>query len=92
MPVHSHEENEFPRLPVRQQRQGPLPYSLGKRAFYGITWTVWTLLLFIGGISAMTAGSVAPALLMPLLGFLTATYAWRIWTWQAKRLWFLIIF
>jgi hypothetical protein len=92
MPVNNYGEDDLPRLPVQQTRQGPLPYSQGKRAFYGITWAVWTVLLVIGAISAMSAGSAGMGLLMLGLGALTALYDWRIWTWQARHLWFLIIF
>jgi hypothetical protein len=90
MPVDNH--GEFPRLPVRQARQGPLPYSQGKRAFYGILWAFWTAVLLIAGISAVAASSAGIGLLMLVLGIVTAAYDWRIWTWQAKHLWFLIIF
>jgi hypothetical protein len=92
MPVDNYGETDFPRLPVQQKRQGPLPYSQGKRAFYGIMWAIWTVLLFIGAFSAISAASVGTGLLMLAVGFVAAIYDWRIWSWQAKHLWFLIIF
>jgi hypothetical protein len=83
---------DLPRIPVRQTRQGPLPYSQGKRACYGIMWAFWTVVLAVIGISAVAAGSFGRGLLALVLGFAAAAYDWRIWTWQAKHLWFLIIF
>jgi hypothetical protein len=92
MPANNYGDDDFPRIPVKQHHQGPRPYTEGKRALYGTLWAVWTVILLIGGISAMTAGSVGTGLLILLLGLLAATYDWRIWTWQATHLWFLIIF
>jgi hypothetical protein len=92
MPVDNYGGDDFPRLPVNQSRTSrPQPYSEGKRAFYGITWAFWTVVLFIGAFSAMAAGSVGTGLLILLLGCLAGTYDWRIWTWQARHLWFLLI-
>jgi hypothetical protein len=94
MPVNNYGGDDFdlPRLPVQQKRQRSLPYSQGKRAFYGTTWAIWTAILVIGGFSTMSTGSVGGGLVLLLLGFLAATYDWRIWTWQARHLWVLLIF
>ncbi|HEX5400887.1 MAG TPA: hypothetical protein VFX16_01150 [Pseudonocardiaceae bacterium] len=59
---------------------------------YGITWAVWTLLLFVGAVAAMSSDSAGTGLLLLALGCVTAVYDWRIWTWQAKHLWFVVIF
>jgi hypothetical protein len=91
MSLSGYDDNDFPRLPVQQRRTGPLPYSQGKRAFYGLMWAVWTFLLFIGGISAAVSGAVGTGLLLLSLSVLAGIYDLRIWTWQAKHLWFLII-
>ena len=68
------------------------PYSEGKRLGYGLLWTGWTLLLGIGGFSLLPHGStVLSGLIAFALAIITGRYAYRIWTWQAKRLIFFII-
>lgn len=67
-------------------------YGNGRRLFYGSLWSLYTVLLVVGGIGALAAGQVLGGLLGLLLGVLAGRYAYRIWTWQAKHLWFLIIF
>jgi hypothetical protein len=91
MPVDNYGKEEARPTRAQPQNKAPLPYSQGKRTFYGITWAIWTILLFTGGISAMSSGAVAAGLLAWILAALTAHYDWRIWSWQAKHLWFLII-
>lgn len=64
----------------------------GKRLFYGLLWTGWTLLLAIAGCSLLLRGStIFSGLLALALAVITGRYAYRIWTWQAKRLIFFII-
>ncbi len=68
------------------------PYSEGKRLFYGLLWSGWTLLLAIAGFSLLPHGStIFSGLLAFALAIITGRYAYRIWTWQAKRLIFFII-
>jgi hypothetical protein len=68
------------------------PYSEGKRFVYGLLWTGWTLLLAIAGFSLLPHGStVFSGLIAFALVIITGRYAYRIWTWQAKRLIFFII-
>ena len=68
------------------------PYTEGKRPFYGLLWTGWTLLLAIAGCSLLPHGStIFSGLLAFALAVITGRYAYRIWTWQAKRLIFFII-
>ncbi|MEU4247747.1 hypothetical protein AB0F15_10070 [Amycolatopsis sp. NPDC026612] len=68
------------------------PYSEGKRAGYGLLWSAWTVLLTIGGFVQLANGSVLSGLVGLGLAALALRYAWRIWTWQAKRLIFFIVF
>jgi hypothetical protein len=68
------------------------PYSEAKRAGYGLLWTAWTIVLTIGGFVALSNASVFPGLVGLVLAALSLRYAWRIWTWQAKRLIFFIVF
>jgi hypothetical protein len=68
------------------------PYSEGKRLCYGLLWTGWTLLLTIAGFSLLPHGStVFSGLIAFALAIITGRYAYRIWTWQARRLIFFII-
>ena len=70
----------------------PAPYGQGRRLFYGILWTGWTVLLGLGGLFALPHGSTFLGGLLALaLAVITGRYAYRIWTWQAKRLVFFII-
>ncbi|WP_329054451.1 hypothetical protein OG738_14845 [Amycolatopsis sp. NBC_01488] len=68
------------------------PYSEGRRVGYGLLWTAWTVVLAIGGFFQLGHGSVAGGLLCLALSALAGRYAWRIWTWQAKRLIFFIVY
>lgn len=66
--------------------------SQGKRLFYGLLWSCWTLLLGLGGLLALPHGNTFMGALLALgLAVLTGRYAYRIWTWQARRLIILII-
>jgi hypothetical protein len=76
----------------REESGRPAPYSEGKRLGYGLLWSGWTLLLVIAGFSLLPHGStVFSGLLAFALAIITGRYAYRIWTWQAKRLIFFII-
>jgi hypothetical protein len=68
------------------------PYSQGRRAGYGLLWTAWTVLLTIGGFVQLAHSSVLAGLISLVLAALALRYAWRIWTWQARRLIFFIVF
>jgi hypothetical protein len=68
------------------------PYSQGKRAFYGLTWTLWTIGLVAAAFGMFNASMVGSGLVMLALSGATGSYAYRIWTWQARHLWFFIIF
>jgi hypothetical protein len=77
---------------LRQEFGLATPYSEGKRLGYGLLWTGWTLLLGIAGVSLLPHGStVLSGLIAFALAIITGRYAYRIWTWQAKRLIFFII-
>jgi hypothetical protein len=81
-------------LPARRLHEFGLktPYSEGKRIGYGLLWTGWTLLLAIAGVNLLPHGStVLSGLIAFALAIITGRYAYRIWTWQAKRLIFFII-
>jgi hypothetical protein len=68
------------------------PYSEGKRWTYGLLWAGWTLLLTIAGVSLLPHGAtVFSGLIAFALAAITGRYTYRIWTWQAKRLIFLIV-
>ena len=67
------------------------PYGEGKRNGYAALWSFYTLIFVIGGFIAIGSGN--PAGLLTLgVGSLAGTYAYRIWTFQARRLWLLIFF
>ncbi|EOD65364.1 hypothetical protein [Amycolatopsis vancoresmycina] len=68
------------------------PYSQGKRAFYGLTWTFWTIALIAAAFTMFTTDLVGQGLLALAVSGATGYYAYRIWTWQARRLIFFIIF
>jgi len=75
-------------LPSRPRRW----YGNGRRIFYGSLWSFYTVLLAIVFVQLLSKGSFTSALLSAGLALLTGFYAYRIWTWQARRLWLLIIF
>lgn len=85
-------ESQTPAGPVPGPAAAVHPYSEAKRVGYGLLWTAWTLVLTIGGFVLLSNASVFPGLIGLALGALSASYAWRIWTWQAKRLIFFIVF
>ena len=67
-------------------------YGNGRRIAYGSLWVFWTVMLVVVGFSLLSNGSALYGLIALALAVLTGRYAWRIWTWQARRLIFLIIF
>ncbi|MBO0805474.1 MAG: hypothetical protein J2P25_20655 [Nocardiopsaceae bacterium] len=64
------------------------PYGLGKRLFYGITWAFWTIVALAGGILLVTSGDMV-GLLIILVGLGFGYYDYTIWTYRARRLWFI---
>jgi len=77
---------------LRQEFGLATPYSEGKRLGYGLLWTGWTLLLGIAGVSLAPHGStVFSGLIAFALAIVSGRYAYQIWTWQAKRLIFFIM-
>ena len=68
-----------------------LPYSHGKRAGYGILWATWTVFLSIAGFTGLFSGQILAGLVALMLAALAGGYDYRIWTWQARRLLFLLI-
>lgn len=86
--------NPADNLPAQAQSTPPAaahPYGHGRRAFYGLLWLAWTALGLVGGFSLLGDGKVGGGLFGLAFGALAAVYDYRIWTWQAKRLWLLII-
>jgi hypothetical protein len=67
------------------------PYGHGKRTFYGVLWAGWTVLLTVGGFVGLFGGQVLGGLFALVLAALAGRYDYRIWTWRARRLLFLII-
>lgn len=68
------------------------PYSEARRVGYGLLWTAWTVVLTIAGFFLLGNASVFGGLIALVLAVVSACYAWRIWTWQARRLIFFIVF
>jgi len=64
------------------------PYGQVRRGLYGSWWTFVAVLLVLGGF----ASSIGTGLVGLVLGALAGRYAYRIWTWQARSLWFAIFF
>jgi hypothetical protein len=67
------------------------PYSHGRRVFYGVVWAGWTALLTIAGFAALFGGQVLGGLFALAAAGAAGHYDYRIWTWRARRLLFLII-
>lgn len=67
------------------------PYSHGRRVFYGLVWAGWTALLTIAGFAALFGGQVLMGLFALAAAGAAGHYDYRIWTWRARRLLFLII-
>ncbi len=73
-------------------RPGQRRYSNGRRIFYAGLWAFYTVALVCGIFAAAAQGNAGAALLCLLLAAVTGSYAWRIWTYRARRLWLLILF
>jgi len=69
-----------------------LPYSNNKRVGYGLLWAGWTTILVVAGFSGLFGGQILAGLIALAFGALAGRYAYRIWTWRARRLLFFIIF
>lgn len=67
------------------------PYSDSKRIGYGLLWATWTVVLAIAGFGLLFGGSIFSGLLSLVLAFFAGRYDYRIWSWQAKRLLFFIV-
>jgi hypothetical protein len=83
-----------PRKPAptaRQPRRGR-GYGRFSRAIYGTVWATYTALFTIGAFAALFTGAVLAGLLGLLVAALAGRYAYRIWTWRARVLWFVIFF
>jgi hypothetical protein len=78
--------------PAPQSRAAELPYGRVRRVTYGLWWSFVATVLVLGGFAAVFGGEAGAALLVLALGALAARYAYRIWTWQARSLWFVIFF
>jgi hypothetical protein len=76
-------------IPVGTRRS--LPYSYGKRAGYGLLWAAWTAVLTIAGFTGLFGGQILGGLFALVLAALAGRYDYRIWTWRARRLLFLLI-
>lgn len=73
--------------PVRPK----LPYSETKRFGYGFLWSFYTLCMLIATVLAANK-SAGAALLCFVIALICANYAYRVWTFRARRLIFFIIF
>jgi hypothetical protein len=67
-------------------------YGNGRRVFYGGLWSFYTVVLALAFIHYLSVGSFTNALLSGGFALLIGIYAYRIWTWRARRLWLLIFF
>lgn len=68
------------------------PYSEAKRIGYGLVWVTWTLLLFLSTCLNFSGGDFLAGLVCLALTVIAGRYAYRIWTYKARRLWILIVF
>jgi uncharacterized membrane protein len=71
---------------------GPRRYGNGRRIFYAGLWAFYTVAFVCGFFAAAARANIGVALLCLVLAALTGSYAWRIWTYRAKRLWWMILF
>ena len=72
--------------PVRRAR-----YSDAKRITYGLPWAGWTALLTVAAFIGLFSGQIVGGLFALVLAALAGRYDYRIWTWQARRLLFFIL-
>jgi hypothetical protein len=66
----------------------PAAESAWDTASYG---QCWTALLAIGGFVVLFGGQILGGLVVLILAAIAGRYDYRIWTWQARRLLFFII-
>jgi hypothetical protein len=67
-------------------------YSDNRRVAYGLLWSFYSVVLVVAFFQQMAMDQVGTAIIALAVGVLTVTYAYRIWTWRARRLWLLVIF
>ena len=67
-------------------------YSNGKRLFYSGLWALYTVALMIGAFTLIGGGNPGTGAISLVLACATGLYSYRIWTYQAKRLWILVVF
>jgi hypothetical protein len=67
-------------------------YGNGRRVGYTFLWSFYTLLLGIGGLTALANAQILSGLVASALAVLTGRYAIRIWTYRARTLWLLLFF
>jgi hypothetical protein len=67
------------------------PYSRGARIRYGAFWFVITALLGISTVFGLMQGLTWQSLFVLVLAVFAGRYAWRIWSWQARHLWWFFI-
>lgn len=67
-------------------------YGNGRRVFYGGLWSFYTIVLAIAFFHFLSIGEFPTALFSGGVALLIGNYAYRIWTWRARRLWLLIFF
>lgn len=67
------------------------PYTPTKRATYGVLWAFWTVVLVMAGFNSILHNFLSGLVLLVLAAF-AGRYDYRIWTYQARRLLFFIIF
>lgn len=77
-------------MPGIARTAGARPYGNVRRTGYGLLWAFYTTALVIGGFATLFGGD-AVGLLAVALGLICGYYDWKIWTFRARRLLFLII-
>jgi hypothetical protein len=76
---------------MRERVGSRRPYSNAQRIGYGMLWTVYSVLLAIASFAVLGSAPVGGLVGLVLTG-ICIRYAYRLWTFQARRLVFLIIF
>src|SRR3981081_4497668 len=71
----------------RRPEQVILPYSHGARIRYGAYWSIITALLGISTVFGLMQGLTWQSLFAWVLAVFAGRYACRIWSWQARHLW-----
>lgn len=81
--------------PINQQKNLSRPrrwYGNVRRVLYGSLWSFYTVLLVFSFFHFLSIGEIGTGLFSGVLALLIGNYAYRIWTWRARHLWFLIFF